>query len=86
MRNLDPLKLRNFHIFVKSEATVDDLCGYVFIGHRMARERCFRWYDTYLREVSALVARSTKMGNAKASMGESGQQVRLSRFSFIHIA
>lgn len=41
-------------------------------------------YIHILREASALFARSTKMGNAKASERENEQQVRLSRF-FLYI-
>lgn len=44
-------------------------------------------HDTYLREASAIVARSTLPGNAKASSSENGQpMMALTLFSFLSIS
>lgn len=75
------LKLRNFLIVVKNVANSRCPCGYVC----SVPNRCVgigRGRVAYFRVRLCAFARSTTMGNAKASTSVSEQTVRLSRFSF----
>ena len=80
---LDCLKLRNFQVSVRIEATVDANVDMIYqAASALMREMRVVVY-TYLREASAAVARSTPKGNTRASSRGNGQlSQRLSRFLF----
>ena len=75
------LKLRNFQITVKNAANGRCLCGYVY-SVRIRRESVGCGRIAYFRVRLCAFARSTVMGNAKASTSVNEQTVRLSRFCF----
>ena len=77
------LKLRNFLIVVKNVANGRCLSGYVF-SVRTRRESVGYGRIAYFRVRLCAFARSTTMGNAKASTSVNEQTVRLSRFFFIN--
>lgn len=77
---LDCLKLRNFQVSVRIEATVDANVDMIYqAASALMREMSVVVY-TYLREAS-VVARSTEMGNAKAS--SSGMSNRYGSHAFV---
>ena len=76
---LDILKLRNFLIVVKNAANGRCLCGYVYFV-RILRVSVGYGLIAYFRVRLCAFARSTTMGNAKASTSVNEQTVRLSRF------
>ena len=61
-----------------------DACGYVYSADRYARERILSARKHILREASALFARSTTMGNAKASERGTGNKYGLTFLFFIN--
>lgn len=78
---LGNLKSRKFLILVKDKAVVDAMVDMYYLIHSFIRRMSTIY--TYLREASA-VARSTKMGNARASSCGTSNKYRLSRFFYLN--
>ena len=57
---------------------------YVYSVDSCAKERVLPTYKHILREASALFARSTTMGNAKASTSGTGNKYGLALFVFLN--
>ena len=77
----DGLKLRKLQDLVRDEATVDALWNMYILSEDNARALSSD-VQHIQREASA-IARSTKSGNAKASIRGTGKQYRFPRFSFL---